>query len=463
MIKQTDQKVREQHTSWRSGDKHEEKRAETLSNVVYNPLASIPRLKVVYLSPEQWQLFRDKSLRLMIIKGGAGTGKSMLCLFKVLELVRTHTGLFIIIFAAPYPQNIRCKKFLQENNVAVKESAQFPPEANTIDEIPVVYIYELHHLAKELLPANPSWTPPISIFVDDVQSLYGNGEKEGYIKWSRIQRLFSDVCLQVDQDVRSYAWMCLDKFQHCEKEARTFRPWMDPGKAFDGTQLDFNRMPGTYEIHAIMRNASPIGEVLLTDLQHLRDIYQCQLGHNINGPLVDRYVLIHSNTRDQSHLDIVQAMSDTLRTTLDIYSDADVALLHDDADFLSTTIWTDVLEVLKINPISIEDYIYLRDQNKRQIVADKVEHVASFECPIVIVIITNPGASPASRYSMSSRARSKLTRVELWHESSDCRRHIDRVKQKYPNVNMHVVNVDTHKKRKVSHSKDSTGITEKAR
>ena len=136
--KSIDRKVDESLLSSKA-DAVKEKEKTPLNNVCLMSPSSIFRsaksIKAVYLTPEQEDVY--KNYKSVVITGPAGSGKSYLILFKILELVQSQNEPLIVV-VAPFPHNLRCAKILRENNVTVCESDVLPSPGTITDDVVMI-------------------------------------------------------------------------------------------------------------------------------------------------------------------------------------------------------------------------------------------------------------------------------------------------------------------------------------
>ena len=125
-------------------------------------------LKLCYLTPDQKQLFSHQ--KQAIVQGPAGCGKSLLILFKTLELVSDSQFSCSILILAPVPHTIRIETALQSNNISVDSIEKFPPPP-TSSKVFVMDVWKFFHVEPATLM---SYMNGYHLFVDDLQHLKCN-------------------------------------------------------------------------------------------------------------------------------------------------------------------------------------------------------------------------------------------------------------------------------------------------
>ena len=97
-----------------------------LTNISYNEPCSIPRqckeMELVYFTMEQKSLFQHHKHAL--VRGAAGSGKSLLLLMKIIELAKSGTSKTLLIADDPF--NIKCCNILTANGVSCDIITTFP-------------------------------------------------------------------------------------------------------------------------------------------------------------------------------------------------------------------------------------------------------------------------------------------------------------------------------------------------
>ena len=431
-------------------EKNEKDRADVLSTGQHNPIMSLPRLSkganILYFDIQQRQLFINPSLRKRIVEGGAGAGKTLLCLLKSIEITRSDDSNDNVMIFAPFPHTLRCTRFLKANGVDVLNESEFPPVLERHSKS-VVYVYDLDQVLN-VCPVNVSSMKPHHIFFDDAQSVFRKADADDFEKWKRVQSLFADLHQHSKNNKRLYAWFCLDKFQTCPNSG--VLPWMTINKDMDGKSLGINGLPKVFKLDSIMRNAAPIIKHMLVDVQLLSTVHDQEeenhysVGHSINGPGIEYHVLIYPGHIQSCLPTVGNYMSSTLSKLLKMYPTIDIAVLYDDDDFTESSSWSNVIKSLDEKVLSIQESIESDNTNCRKVIVDKAINVASFECPIVIVICSDPGCpnleDVAKIYTLTSRGRSKLIVVPLVQADSYFGLNIEYIKVLHPQV---VFNVTT--------------------
>ena len=183
------------------------KESEPLFNVQFCDETSVPRetMNLIYLTTRQFNLLFNGPLKLLI-EGPAGTGKTLIILLKILYLVRSETP-FNILLIAPFPHSVRCKRFLEDNNVDARLEDSFP--IKLLDNCdrkqasqPIVRVVDLTKLS-DWCDTHIKLIGPVDIhghvFVDDFQSIKGS-------------EVFLNSFKQTHAD--TYMWLAFDPIQY---------------------------------------------------------------------------------------------------------------------------------------------------------------------------------------------------------------------------------------------------------
>ena len=374
-------------------------------------------MNLYYLKPRQMQLLYDVLHRLKIIRGPAGTGKTLLLLIHILLLLRSDTK-YDIVICAPHPHHLRCYKFFKKNGVLVQIEDKFPTShliAKRGDSrlAPIVRIVELRSFYDSLPITNLDM--PMHLFIDDLQAVlcYQVEKKVTNLK---------DFLFQFHNRATSDGTYCLitiDDLQRMNSYVKTvFEPQGWP----------------IFKLDEVLRNSVPIIGVMndqfsiqSRDLEK-SDQYSLKNGHAVNGPCVDCYMLERPYSVKLSKAQKLEHLRMALEETFKIYGGLPIAVLVNKAiPYLSLEEVKDVLMECGKNPISIEEYITQEHDYEPVVVLDDVKNISSFEFPIVFDI----AAFRNYNYPTYSRARAKLVLLRC-HDMG----HIRVVRKYYPDVNV---------------------------
>ena len=448
LLRGVDERVDKQKICHRCGKSTKE--SHPLCNAEFCDPNSVERktMDIFYLKPRQLDLLRNVPVK-CAIEGPAGTGKTLVLLLKIINLVIEESA-YNIILMTPFPHTVRCKTFLEDNNVEIQMEEAFPLHPlNACDRKhpsrPVVRIVDLKKFKKWCLPidydsdCSDNYRGYIGgygdhievdaidclqehVFVDDMQTVF-NAYDDG-VSESECIELLSKSCDMPNVDI--YVWLAYDTAQN--------------HGSFDLDSSFTNSIRKTiktcfctvnyYELNEVLRNAKPI-------IEALKEQYECSVsevpihldGHSINGPPIDCHILMKSQKRRRKAY-----LKGTLQKYLTEWQDVPTAILHDgksDRDISELCI--SVLEDLGKQVIDIEKYYEQRSTLKRdQIVVDSIKQVPSFEIPLAITVYSNCRKFVSgSDFTLTSRARSKHIFILINANSNDVH---DVKRSSYPNA-----------------------------
>ena len=255
-------------------------------------------MKLFYLSPTQRELF---DLHQQCIgRGAAGTGKSLILMFKLLQLLDEFDFRDILVLA-PFPHNLRIRNYLLSNNHMVEMINKFPPPSdhtthlNNTRNIYIMTLEDFFHVDCDTLMSYD--LNEYHLFVDDFQSLIFYD----YINYCEldITTSFYDIGDFIDKWYEScrnsgrYLWVLMDVVQG----------WLLSDEEYDGKFSHYlfltpQHNPRTFNIPIVhlnhtMRNTTDIA----TLNNEYRDLYinhpdyntsshvlpTPSMGHNIGG------------------------------------------------------------------------------------------------------------------------------------------------------------------------------------
>ena len=364
-----DDKIEHQKICNKHGTKNEH---QPYCNVKYCDPASLARevLELFYLKPQQMDLLYTELARL-IIRGPAGTGKTILIILKILFLIKSETEFNILLFA-PHPHNIRCKKLLERNNVNVQMVDNYPiqPSFQNCNERKnqsniTVRIVDLKEFMFEYYnKAVNNSTPTFNehVFVDDLQVVDKMSSDD-------ILKSLQLICNTTHPDI--YTWLALDPVQN-----------MYRGLVRDELEKVFQGFT-TITLNHVLRNSQPIIDVLsaqYSERSSSADVPMQKGGHTMNGPPVDIYVNSKYDKRSKEvHL------KETLIKIFDDWHGVPTAFMYTfDYPNAVEEMYLSVLKELGKEAINIERYIEQgNDLKSSQVVFDSIGNCVSFEMSLI--------------------------------------------------------------------------------
>ena len=440
-----DKKIDQQQICQFADDSNKQDRS--LCNVELCPKASISRntMNLMYMKPKQFELLANNKYVKYQILGPAGTGKTIVILVKIIDLVNAETPYNIILFA-PFPHSLRCERFLQSNHVDARMVKDFPLKSSKLAARenpvrPIVWIVDMDDFVNynKTIKESKRVTKPMGdtnflahVFIDDAQSMTGDKDS--------IDRL-REICNMTQSDI--YVWCAIDPVQ---------------GSNFLEHRLNPLQLP-VYELQEILRNSQPIVEVIkekysakINDFNIKKEKFTAiHFGHTINGPPIDCYGLrkSHNNSeecpRPQTMLlgDMIVSITPPCilsatkkrylkETMCQIFSEYHVptAVLYNDGldctclDSHASELSSSVLHELGKQTVNIKDYIKQGCLlQPGQVICDSFQNISSFEMPLIIHVYA--GSSTASTcmplfYPVWSRARSKLIIIDFEYNDVIC-------------------------------------------
>ena len=282
--KKIDAMVSEAHLSSDLTKKRESERSFPLTNVEYNQPNSIFRnqkdISLIYMTPEQKALF-DHTTQ-CFIRGGAGTGKTLLMIFKIIEIVGTPQHLQTLV-VAPYPHNIRCSELLKDNNVNVSEAKSFPPSTPTDHDVVVMETKGFFGVSKEVFNYDLS---KYNLFIDDAQCISPRGDDN--VTFSDIRVFFILLHNNSRHRVHLYRWIFLDVIQG---RAQVEISKDSPSRLFTDEDNKPVQTLLIYQLQNTLRNSVEIGHYALRErnnrIEMLDYSYErvpiSYIGHRIHG------------------------------------------------------------------------------------------------------------------------------------------------------------------------------------
>ena len=234
--------VKDAHLSFRSRQATDKKKVP-VNDVHLNQSSSafrrLPQLSLWYLTMQQHDLFY--SFTKGVISGPAGSGKTLLIMLKVYELVAwTQTSLKILIVAC-FPHDLRLKKFFNDIGIDVYTSSSLPLPANLSQQVVLMEMKDfasekstrqniLKHNVQEIQSAG------MHLFIDDSHEISN--------AIANCSDCFENLLL--NSISKTYIWISWDSCQ----QSRVYQQFLDP-----------NRIT-YFRLTKILRNSKQIGEVV---------------------------------------------------------------------------------------------------------------------------------------------------------------------------------------------------------
>ena len=367
-------------------------------------------INLVYLTMQQKYMFEN--VRQCIIRGHAGTGKTILMLFKIIELVSKQSP-YKILLVAPHPHQIRCKNILERNNVTVLESETIPSTLPTADVLLI-----------KMSDFSCTCQPDISdyhVFVDDVHAFDAAGRSTA--DFMDLTYVLKSRCQQTDFETKLYTWFALDAMQEhiydVDHKQSPFNLLYTHGK-------ELIRGIPTYNLTKVLRNSLEITHTIMKiRLDAIKEkqipshmVTSHEEGHNIHGAHVEIHILTNCGDRDEvislflaeiSLKEIGLLVANNI-TTNQRLQPKDIAIIYDNPDY--SDVITDIKNMLSTK-FDIK-YGTVEGQLNRNtdMVVDSIHEINSAEWPCVIYITTGFSPSKSFAYRAATRARSKLIIVD---------------------------------------------------
>jgi hypothetical protein len=398
----------------------EEKVKKPLTKIVRTGESDIFRscdnLKLCYLTPPQNELFT--SCKRAIVRGGAGCGKSILMLFKILELVHSTESTHRVLPIAPFPHNLRILNALRSNNVSVEVIEEFPPPPSSTSKVFVMELKKFLKVKRSTLMGYDMSN--FHVFVDDAQSLNYERDVNGttfFDVGDFIEQTF-DTCVRS----ASYFWFMLDMAQGYMLSSNVngsyshdlfFTRYNQP-RSYNIPIVHLQHvMRNTYQVMLLNNEARE--EYVRTQRASSQVLPSPQVGHKVTS----RVPVCHILQKGTNETHVVPFIISQLRELLDTFMRppfslplSKVAIIYDYehmfelykndvASFLTTEFGT--------TPHTIAEQ--LTTDNRTDIVMDQMEHIMSYEVPVVVFIRT--GGVNRTYYCIGTRARVSLTILDV--------------------------------------------------
>ena len=378
-------------------------------------------MNLYYLKPMQKALICNEKIKRFILRGPAGSGKTIVILSTILQLSREDTHL-VIILVAPYPHHLRCQQFLQSNGIDVRMGKMFPQSGFPLDSKKcVVWIFSLENFLHSL-PITATPISNIHIFIDDFQNVFD------YLKTKKVSRMATEFLKDFNKQSEVADKHMIIAVDECQRNDDLCK-----------SLLEVEGLPA-YHLREVVRNSQPIVEVVMQEFSVKSESldtsqrYCLSMGHMINGPAVELHILKHpegveiNREKQKSHLQL------TIEKVLQVHNS--LAILADDnVNDLSVNDCRSVCQNLNLCVSSIEEFILREHTVTDMIVIDDVKNAPSFEMPVIVSIAGN--TSIGADYIMVSRARSQLICVVYASP-----KEIEELRKDYPNVKLFITHVN---------------------
>ena len=387
--------------------KSQEEKLNPLPKIIRTNEADIFRscngLKLCYLTPNQRQLFSH--VKHAIVRSAAGCGKSLLIVFKTLELLSDSRSRILLL--APEPHSFRIKNVLHSNNIPVEMIEEFPPfpPPPSSCKMFVMNVKKFFNVTRdELLTYDMSG---YHLFIDDLQHLdfFSGNDSTTFIDVHDFIDLTYSTCLHHD----TYLWIMLDVVQG----------WIDVplGKGWYPMDLFMTneKQPRAYNIPImtlshVMRNTQSIMKLsnearvqyLSTYNRSSYAVPSPQIGHKVSSHMPVYHKLQMGVEKKHVLPFILSRLRDVLRMVTQppyMLPLSNVAIIHDYEDDYKpykTEISSFLIKEFGTTPQTIKEQLI--NNNTNDIVMDAMEHIMSFETPVVVFISMVGGGFCSGHY-----------------------------------------------------------------
>ena len=370
----------------------------------------------MYLTPVQKELLDHRPRG--IIRGPAGTGKTLLAIMKIKDITHNDAGAKILIIA-PRVHALRVEKYLVSEGIPTTVSATFPPPPNSNQ----VIIIDLDDFFQRVTPETIKGynIRGYNIFIDDLQALDLYGSK----------CTFQDVAEFVDRAYLAAAaaelhlWVSVDV-----GESRNVGVNDSIASLFFTNVITPRplKIP-VYYLSRVLRNSVEISAATLklrteriSATGGQNTIYNSNLtpGHRITCDSI-QYHFLETWTGDwekSAPLFVAERVLGELTPLLIQNSPVkpqDIAIITDDKES-ANVIKQHVEQMLKthfniVRTQTIEDLITFRRYDVP--IFDELQNTASFETPVAFYVRAVGRVRDCSPYNIMTRARTSLSVIDV--------------------------------------------------
>ena len=388
----------------------------TLHNVELNGIEAVGA-SVVFLTPEQKNLLQNVPQAL--VRGAAGTGKTILMYLKILDITRDeHCNNKRILIIAPDVHALRVEKFVTQNGIKATMCESFPPPPNSADVIIITLDNFFQVDSSTLTTSYLDNVKTYNVFIDDIQSLEFRSDVE--CTFDHVA-YFIDQAYVVGKKSGVTLWILVDVGQsrNVDIEKKSVASLL---RLNETTPRSLN-IP-IYPLKKVMRNSLEI----LTATQRVRSdrvraeraetsvMTDITAGHRIRSSSV-KYNHLAAYTRASIRAKFVaerlkSELTPLLKPTNTSFNHHDIAIISD-----NVPMEVEVEEMLNnelgiTRTQSIKEFIVSGDD---LVIFDKYDNIVSFECAVVVYLRYDSvvGTIEHTHYNVMTRARTKLVVIDL--------------------------------------------------
>ena len=133
-------------------------------------------MNLLYFTTQQHALYHDINHRLSVVRGPAGSGKTILMFLQILRILSDVVmNKFKVLLLTNWPHTLRCRNFFRGNGISVREGETVPESFSRVSE--QVVIVQLDKFTKSI----DQWqsfikdphSPLCHLFIDDSQAVGG--------------------------------------------------------------------------------------------------------------------------------------------------------------------------------------------------------------------------------------------------------------------------------------------------
>ena len=386
--------------------------------------------QVIYTTPEQ--LYLIKSVPHAIVRGAAGTGKTLCTYLKILEIQQNpYISNKHILIIAPPVHVLRMNKFANTNGIGTTMTQVFPPPPGS-EQVVIMTLNDFFHVTTSTLNAYTTHITQYHIFIDDMQALNFNestsdsdsdsNSDPSTCKFPDVANFIEQVHAGMSSD--NVFWVLVDVGQ-CE-EVDVNNNFITSMFHVSGNTPRPLHIP-VYFLKKILRNTVEIISVTqdvrnkrITDsVAEARIPTDTTAGHRVRAQGVQYHYLAsytggRGNWEKSAPLFVLQLLETTLKPLIHTTTHNEIAIIYDTnitnfkhevETMLNTTFNIPRTQTIEQKIVSGDDVI----------ICDETKNVPSFECAVVVYLCGGYGSDGLvhNHYNITTRARTKLVVIDV--------------------------------------------------